>query len=363
MNTGVSRGDGVPLGIGVVGCGFVAAQLHLPALRRLSGARVVAAADVDRDRLSAVADRFAIPVRAGDWHEVVVHPAVDVVAVCVPPAVHADVVLSALAAGKHVFVEKPLATTLGDCDRMIERAEESNRVVMVGFNLRWHRLVRRAQAIVAQGRLGRLALVRSTFTSNARHTVGHRPWRLHRELGGGVLTEIGIHHYDLWRFLLRCDIEEVTAITSPDDSAATLTARLTGGVLASATFGETTGGRNEIDVFGDAGQLHLSCFRFDGLEVADVAELYPGSLGTRLRRMERLVRDLPQIMRAISRGGDYVDSYRVEWGAFLAAVHDGRPVGPSLRDGRRALEVALAAIESATTGRPVACGGARERSK
>jgi myo-inositol 2-dehydrogenase/D-chiro-inositol 1-dehydrogenase len=173
-----------------------------------------------------------------------------------------------------------------------------------------------------------------------------------------VLTEIGVHHYDLWRFLLDSEVEEVFAMSVRDDGAATVSARMTSGTLATAAFSEVTGGRNEVDLFGQAGQLHLSCYRFDGLEVADIQERYPGSVRSRLRRTQRLLRDLPEISRAIRRGGDFIDSYRAEWADFLAGVKSGRASGPSLLDGRRALEVALAAVESVSTGQPVACAAA-----
>jgi len=348
--------DVAPVGIGIIGCGFAAAKLHLPALRALREAKIVAAADLDRSRLTQVADRFGIPMRSEDFRLVLDNPAVDAVAVCVPPAAHTAVTLAALEAGKHVLVEKPLALSLDDCDRLIERAARSDRVVTVGFNMRWHRLVRRARTILAQGILGRLSLLRSVFTSGSRFEERYQPWRARREQGGGVLTEFGVHHYDLWRFLLDSEVEEVFAMAG--GGSATVTGRMASGVLVEAGFSEITGGRNEFDLFGAAGQLHLSCYRFDGLEVAGIRELYPGSPAIRLRRLGRLIRELPESVPAMRRGGDHIDSYRAEWLHFLAAIRGGRSAGAALLDGRRALEVALAALESAATGRPVACGRA-----
>ena len=341
------------LGVGIVGCGYVTTKLHLPALRALPEAKIVSVADLDRSRVDEVANRFGIKSRAGDWRAVVDDPAVEIVAVCVPPAAHTEVTLAALDAGKHVLVEKPLALSLDDCDRLIARAAQSDRLVTVGFNMRWHRLVRRAHKIIAEGILGQLAVLRTAFTSGTRYEARYPEWRRRRELGGGVLTEIGVHHFDLWRFLLASEVEEVFAISA--DGAAIVSARMTSGVLVGGVFSDVTGGRNELDLFGHAGQLHLSCFRFDGLEVAGVGEKYPGSVRTRLRRAGRLIRELPEAIRAMSRGGDHVESYRAQWRHFLAAMKDGNQVRPSLLDGRQALEIALAAVQSSSVGRPVAC--------
>src|SRR6266700_3670223 len=97
------------LRLGFVGCGRVTESLHLPAFRPLSGWRVTAAADNDPGRLLAVTKRFGIPRRYLDYRSLVEDGEVDVVAVCVPPRLHAAVAVAALPAGKDEFIEKPLA--------------------------------------------------------------------------------------------------------------------------------------------------------------------------------------------------------------------------------------------------------------
>ena len=345
----------------MIGAGFAATALHLPALRSLPIARVHTIADHDADRATEAARRFGIARWSRDPRAVLDDPQVEAVAVCTPPTFHADWTVAALDAGKHVLVEKPLALSLDDCDRMLARAARSDRVVTVGFNLRHHRLVRRARTILQGGALGPILLVRSAFTSGARFERGAPLWRWERALGGGVLTEIGVHHYDLWRHLLEDDVTEVFATSFADGQSATVTARSASGALLQGAFSETTGGRNELDLFGRAGQLHLSCYRFDGLELAGFREGYPGSVTTRLRRVGRLARDLPAVARAIRRGGDFVESYLAEWRAFLLAVRGGQMTGASLADGRRAVEIALAALESADTAQPVVVGAPAPR--
>src|SRR5207302_8919720 len=99
--------------------------------------------------------------RAVDVDALLGDGAVDAVAVCTPPATRADLAVAALDAGKHLFLEKPLAPSLEEADRILERAAGSPLRVLVGLNFRRHRLVHRARRLVREGRLGRIQAVRS----------------------------------------------------------------------------------------------------------------------------------------------------------------------------------------------------------
>src|SRR5690349_2371236 len=105
--------------IGLVGCGRAAGALHLPALAQVRGARVAALVDVEPGRLDALLARCPGAAGHADYRALLDDPGIDLVAVCVPAARHAEIAAAALRAGKHVFVEKPLALTLDDCDRLV----------------------------------------------------------------------------------------------------------------------------------------------------------------------------------------------------------------------------------------------------
>lgn len=341
--------------LGVVGCGQVTETRHLPVLNALPEAEVVALADVNPDCLKRVAARFQIKHCYSDFGALLHDPAVEAVAVCVPPQFHVEVALAALDAGKHLFIEKPLALSLDESDRLIKRAAQSPNKVMVGFNLRWHRLIRQAREIIQRGTLGSLELIRTVLTSGRRYDRNVSEWRARRELGGGVLMENAVHHFDLWRFLLQSEVEEVFATSRSeqwDDEIATVTARMANGVLAVSAFSKTTTESNEVEIYGKAGRLQISCFRFDGLEFLSTSSL-PGDIRTRLRRITRMLRDLPKVASIIHRGGDFVTSYRVEWQHFIDCIQHDTPVECTLEDGQRALQVVLAAVESASLGQPV----------
>ncbi len=140
-----------PIGIGLIGCGQVAELRHLPALSRLRGASVVALADLDPERARRLSERFAVPRCYREPEELLADGAVEVVGVLAPPADHAELATRALARGKHVLVEKPLATSLEDGERLIAVAAETPAKTVVGFNLRAHVLVQRARELLSGG--------------------------------------------------------------------------------------------------------------------------------------------------------------------------------------------------------------------
>jgi predicted dehydrogenase len=344
-----------PVRLGIIGCGNVTENRHLPAIESLSGLQVVALADIDEERLHRVADRFGVENRYADYRALLADPGVAAVAVCTPMQWHVEMAIAALDAGKHVFVEKPLALSLDEAETLIERAAESPRKVLVGYNLRWHRLVRQAREMIQQGKLGRIELAVATFTSGTRYRRDVLEWKKRRALGGGVLLEFATHYFDLWHFLLETEVEEVFATSRSDewdDVTGTLTARLTNGVLATAYFSESTTEHNEVQVLGQAGSLHLSLYRFDGLEFVPLFAA-PGGIGGRWSRFARSLKQLPRAVRHFRRGGEYYASFIGQWRHFARSIREDGPVECTLNDGRRALQVALAAAKSASAGQPV----------
>jgi len=344
-----------PVRLGMAGCGRAASSLHLPALTRLPEFEVVAVADPDPDRSAAAADRFSIPSCYAGYEALLEDPDVEAVAVCVPPELHAEVAVEVMASGKHLFLEKPLASSLEEGDRVLEAARASGATAMLGLNLRWHPLVRRAHESIRAGSLGPIRLIHTTFTSAIAARGPLPAWRRDRGRGGGVLFEVATHHFDLWHHLSGAEVEEVFAWSRSidgHDDVATATARLSDGSLAVGSFSQRTAGRNEIEIQGDRARLSFSCYAFDGPHVVSTA-LPAGSPVERIRRAIRTLRDLPVAVGAARRGGVFRSSYAHEWRHFAECVRRGREPSPGLADGYRALRVTLAGVESAKSGHPV----------
>jgi len=328
-------------------------RCHLPALRGLAGIELAAMADPDAARRAALAQSASVR-RYADYRAMLADHAAEAVAVCVPPHVLAEIGLAVLEAGKHLFIEKPMALSQDDAQRLVQRAAGAGVQATVGFNLRWHRLVRQARSVLDAGTLGAPVTMHTTFASRSAFAAGDSQWRGRPELGGGALFDLGIHHFDLWRFLLRCEVEEVFARGCGNESAVeylALNAVMANGVLVTASFSHGVGDRNEVEICGTKGRLSLSCYRFDGLRVDQNAP--HGALRWWTDAAAAALRNAPSAVRRWRRGGDMIDSYRAQWSNFIDAVRNRAPLQCTLADGRSALRVALAAAQSAAEGRAV----------
>jgi myo-inositol 2-dehydrogenase/D-chiro-inositol 1-dehydrogenase len=335
------------LRLGIVGCGAVVCGRHLPALARVPGIEVLAVADVEPRALEEAATRFGIPRRYATAQSLAADPDVEAVAVCTPPATHLEAALAALDAGKHLFVEKPLAVSLDDADRLLERAAVSSQAAVIGFNLRRHRLVRQARGLVREGALGRAHTLVSTFTDPlVRRELA--PWRSRRGEGGGAVFDRAVHHFDLWRFLLDDEVAEVSATGRArlrDDDGAVVTARMRGGAIATAVVLDDTVVRHRLTIYGTEGAVEIDALRFDGLTRMALEE-YPGAPRARLRRLRQRLADPRGSLAAIRRGGDFDAAYEHQWRHFADVVRRGAAPDATLADGRAALAIAVAAARS-----------------
>ncbi len=339
-----------PLRIGLVGCGRATATLHLPALKGLRGLEAVALADVDAARAREVAAAHGVPRIHADAAALAEDGGVDLVAVCTPPREHAAAAHAALEAGKHVFVEKPLCLDVAEADGLAGAASERpGQVSAVGFNLRRHRQVVAARAALAQGRIGRLLLIRTHWTAAARPPG----WRASAEEGGAVLWEMGVHHLDLWRHLTGEEPRRIAA--TGDDQALVLSATTDGGTLLATTVAAGTSDGNEVELVGEHGRLGLTLYRGDGPHWAPAGEA-GGGVGVRLRGAARAARGLPRQARAARAGGDYLLSFASQWEALARAVRGGGLPPASFEDGRRAVALARAAERALHAGDEVEVG-------
>ncbi len=342
------------LRVGLVGCGEVTRFKHLIALQSARDIEVVAVADLDGGRLRDAAEHFRIGHRYPNAAALLNHADLDAVGVCVPAHAHAKIALEVLEAGKHLLVEKPLCLSLDEADMLEERAATAGVTVLLGHHMRWHRLVRKMREIVRQGRLGEVESIRTTWNS-PRLGRDNPPWRTRREDGGGVLVEVAVHCFDLWRFITGREVLEIFAACRQgerDDEALAVTARLENGMLASGTFSETTPHEIEIEVCGTGGRLRAGCLRSDGWEFLP-GDAAPGRIDQRLRRGANFIREIPHSLAALRTGGDYFESYKNQWLHFAAAVRGSSAPECTLTDGRRSLEVVLAAAQSANLAHPV----------
>jgi myo-inositol 2-dehydrogenase/D-chiro-inositol 1-dehydrogenase len=333
--------------VGLIGAGWVVEDLHLPALAQLADVEVVAVADDDPERLARVASRVgAAAMQSPD--ALLEHPGLDAVGIWLAPGAQLDAARAAIDAGVHVFMEKPLTLDPDECDRLAAQAAAAGKQVMLSLPRRFMHLPQRARALVRSGAIGEVRSVRAVPAGGGRERLVFPDWDGRHALAG-VLYEMGVHHFDLWRWVLGRDIAWVDAHTSDDGSTAALVAGLTDGVTVSAAFVDATAGVDGLDVFGDRARLELSCFSFDGLRLHPASGM-AGDPATRLRHGWSTMRALPRGVRTQRSGGLFVDAYRCAWAELREAIDAGRPTACTIDDGRHAIDAVRAALRSAAQG-------------
>lgn len=318
------------LGLGLIGCGVIAAtylrELHAPAQNDW---RLAAVCDVDlvKAREAAAGEATAYT----ELDDLLDDPAVDAVAVLLPNYLHADAALRALAAGKPVLVEKPMATTLEDCDRMIEGARRANKLLMVGMTARFCSAFRETRARLHAGEFGTLNFIHESCDYRTAPGWYVRPWLKRPETcGGGMFLQMGIHGLDRAVWLSGCAPRWAhaavrNATNTWDDETVLAMIGLEGGALVQfQTDRHATLTRNETILHCSEATVSLTRRR--------VQVHGPGE-------QVREYRD---------------DSFANELREFAAAVRGGATSPLSGVEGRQALALCLACYESDRRGARVA---------
>ena len=342
------------LRLGIVGCGRATIACHVPALRATRAVRVVSLADLDDQRRSQAGSLLGIDALYRDAAELLAGVPVDAVGICVPAGAHAPVVEEVLAAGRHVLVEKPLARTLDDCDRIIGAAASSGLTVAVGLNYRSHSLIRETKRILATGALGKLVLITTSMTDAALRRPELPAW-VHED-GPSAMFEKGVHHFDLWRFLGDSEVTTVLALGAsdphPGDATAGVLARLDSGTVCTTGLSGEGGFGQHITLCGEAQRLDVNLEPPRPLEPAKTA----GRRGATAERHAALTGWMQESPSTVLTAGpeDRIASYTAEWEDFAAAVREGRPAAATVEDGRAAVKIAQAVNRSLFETQPVA---------
>jgi predicted dehydrogenase len=172
--------------LGIIGAGPIVEKKHLPALAEVREIEVVAACRRDGQALGQLADRFRIQDRYTDYRDVLRDDRINAVLIAAGPPAHVPMVIDAAAAGKHIFVEKPVAESSADAALMCRAAKEANVFLQVGYNKRFYYGYQQARRVLDEGRLGPLSGIGARFW----YQSGRRDPLLHN----------GIHFLDLLQF-------------------------------------------------------------------------------------------------------------------------------------------------------------------
>ena len=201
--------------VGVIGCGKIAQVRHIPEYAENRQVELAAYYDLNIDRARKIAQKYGGKVYSS-VAEFLADPTIDAVSVCTANTSHAEISIAALKAGKHVLCEKPMATTLEDCEAMVKTAKETGKFLMVGQNQRLARAHVKAKELIQEGLIGEIVSFRTTFGHGGPETwsidPGKNVWFFDKNKAAlGVMADLGIHKTDLIHFITGQTVVETTA--------------------------------------------------------------------------------------------------------------------------------------------------------
>ncbi len=246
--------------LGIVGCGQLVREVHLPILSRMTTVQVFALADPNPASLEACASLAPKAVHFSSIEKLLALPQLDAVLVASPSAEHAHHAIAVLNADKALYLEKPMASSLPEARLILAAAGPNNQPAMMGFNYRFHPLVQIARE---QLRGRSVDEVRSIFSIAPQPLPG---WKQHRASGGGALLDFGSHHLDLLSYILDQRITAVEAgITSQrsEHDTATLQIHLASGTRASGFYSFCATEQDSIEI--QSGSLNIRIERYHPL--------------------------------------------------------------------------------------------------
>ncbi len=333
----------------IAGIGSHADLKLAPAMKLADDARLVAVYGRDQGRADAFAEKHGADAAYSDLDALLSDSRVDAVFVASPNHLHAPQTIKAAAAGKHVLSEKPMANSVTDAAAMVSACRDHGVQLGLGFELRFHPAHLWARKVIDDGTIGRIRLAHGQWGRGNRGEpehlprIGLREWWETPELIGdaSVLVGLGVHVFDLFRFLLREEVVEVVALTDgqtthqPLEHIATTALRMSGSTIAQVMCGRMLPDtQNDLALYGSDG-------RFATKETVWEARLGQAEV------VSATVNDNEAYEY------DYLANFVAELNDFRDALESDRDPSATGEDGLKATQITAAAIESAKTGKVV----------
>lgn len=366
--------------IGLIGYGGIG-RVHALAYRSLAFhyglpadyATIVAVATSSRDSAKRAAAEIGCSLAFGDYRELLAHPDIDAVDVCVPNHLHEEIVVAAAQAGKHIYCEKPLAIDPAAGRRMVAAAEAAGVTNRVAFNFRFYPAVLRARELIDDGFLGTpFSFHGRYFRSSYIDPTKPLSWRLKKETArSGALFDLGSHIIDLAYFLLgdfravrgttrtlisdRPVAKDATETAPVDvDDLALLSVETASGTLGSIEVSRMgTGLPNDLrlEIFGTDGAIRFSAQDPSWLEVYDVRDPTTPRGGMRgFRRLETIQRYQGQRAPDWSMPPSFVRTHVESLYSFIRAGESGSDGEPTMRAALHVQDIMESALRSDISG-------------
>jgi len=344
------------LNVAVLGCGKIAQVRHIPEYAANSHVKLVGFYNPTSSRAEDMAKKYGGKVYLSP-EEVVADPAVDAVSVCSANYAHASLTIAALKAGKHVLCEKPMATTLEDCEAMLAEAKKAGKRLLIAQNQRLAKAHTAAKGLLDEGLIGDVITFRTTFGHGGPETwsitPGKNTWFFDKKRAAmGAMADLGIHKTDLIRYLLGRDVVRTTArLTTLDkrgadgeligvDDNAICIYEMEGGILGTMTVSWTYYGAedNSTILYGTKGIMRI----YDDPAHSIVVKLADGTEKTY---------DVEQIQTNDNQTASGVID------EFVSAVEENRPSILDAQGVLNSMKAVFASIASSESGSPVLVEG------
>ena len=339
--------------VGIIGCGKIAQVRHIPEYVNNKDAELAAFYDMNTERAKKLAGLYGGRV-CESYQEMLADPAIDAVSVCTANNVHAAITIAALRAGKHVLCEKPMATTLEECEAMVSAAKETGKILMIGHNQRLTKAHAKAKRLLDEGIIGDVITFRTTFGHGGPESwsidSGKNVWFFDKQKATmGAMADLGIHKTDLIQFLTGQKVVETTArvvtlnkrdsngkLIGVDDNAICIY-RMSGGALGTMTASWTYYGAedNSTILYGTKGIMRI----YDDPSYSIKVVTSEG---------ETILYDIDQIQTNDKQTSSGVIDQ------FMDCLVNGRMPEISGEEALSAMRAVFASIRSSETGRTVA---------
>ena len=317
------------LGWGLAGLGRIASSQIAPAIAAAPNSTLACVASRDQGRAEEFARAHGAARAVDDYAKLLADPDVQAVYIATPNALHADQVVAAARAGRHVLCDKPLAVTVTDARRCAEECQAAGVRLGITFQTRRHDGLAEAAELIRSGAIGKVVVAEVTMSAGRNLPKG---WRTDPQLAGlGTLNNIGVHAFDVLGYLLGSEVREVVALTDSEpgyqiDTTALVLLRFANGTLAYVNANQSAPhARDDIVIYGSEGRIlarNLSRPDRDGTLSVITAEGERESPGSSRQAYRRTVE------------------------AFADAVLGGREPSPSGADGVRSAELTAAIAEA-----------------
>lgn len=323
-------------GWGLIGTGRIADDRVLPGINAVAGNKLIGVVSRSQERADTFAKKFGAQHAYTRYEDLLSNPDVTVVAIHTPNAQHAEQAIAAARAGKHVFCDKPMATNAADAERMVRECEKAGVKLGINFHNRFMPCFIDTKKIIQSGEIGEVKLVQIEVSPGSRPGGRLGQWRVDPTIAGlGTSYSIGVHAFDILRFMLGAEVATVTALfdapkgTTEEQNMSVV--RFDNGALGQISVHENVPfPHNDFVIYGTKGRIlgrGLTRSRAGG-------ELQVSIAGGETRRTE---------YAAGNAHGECVK-------AFSEALLEGRDFVPSGIDGLRSVQLTDAMARSAWDG-------------